>query len=246
MWACGRSMRCSRVGRGQRLGLFAGSGVGKSTLLGMMTRYTRADVIVVGPDRRARPRGEGVRRGQPGPGGPRAVRRGRNAVRLLTAPAHPRRLARDGHSRALPRPGLPGAAAHGLADALRPGPARDRPRHRRTAGNQGLSAVRLLPGCRSWSSGPAPATRAAARSRPSTRCSRKATTRTIRSSTRPGQSSTATSCCRGTMAESGIYPPINVEVVRQPFHEPDRVTASTWRPPRSSGRSSPATCATGT
>ena len=36
------------VGRGQRVGLFAGSGVGKSTLLGMMTRYTAADVIVVG------------------------------------------------------------------------------------------------------------------------------------------------------------------------------------------------------
>ncbi len=36
-----------RVGRGQRLGLFAGSGVGKSTLLGMMTRHTRADVAVV-------------------------------------------------------------------------------------------------------------------------------------------------------------------------------------------------------
>ena len=36
------------VGRGQRLGLFAGTGVGKSTLLGMMTRYTAADVIVVG------------------------------------------------------------------------------------------------------------------------------------------------------------------------------------------------------
>lgn len=35
------------VGRGQRLGLFAGTGVGKSTLLGMMARYTRADVIVV-------------------------------------------------------------------------------------------------------------------------------------------------------------------------------------------------------
>jgi flagellum-specific ATP synthase len=36
------------VGRGQRLGLFAGSGLGKSVLLGMMARYTTADVIVVG------------------------------------------------------------------------------------------------------------------------------------------------------------------------------------------------------
>jgi len=36
------------VGRGQRMGLFAGSGVGKSVLLGMMARYTGAEVIVVG------------------------------------------------------------------------------------------------------------------------------------------------------------------------------------------------------
>ncbi len=36
------------VGRGQRMGLFAGSGVGKSVLLGMMTRFTNAEVVVVG------------------------------------------------------------------------------------------------------------------------------------------------------------------------------------------------------
>ena len=36
------------VGEGQRIGIFAGSGVGKSTLLGMIARYCDADVIVIG------------------------------------------------------------------------------------------------------------------------------------------------------------------------------------------------------
>ena len=36
------------VGRGQRVGIFGGSGVGKSTLIGMMTRGTAADTVVVG------------------------------------------------------------------------------------------------------------------------------------------------------------------------------------------------------
>jgi flagellum-specific ATP synthase len=36
------------LGRGSRFGLFAGSGVGKSVLLGMMARYTSADVVVIG------------------------------------------------------------------------------------------------------------------------------------------------------------------------------------------------------
>lgn len=39
---------CLTLGQGQRLGLFAGSGVGKSVLLGMMTRFTQAQVVVVG------------------------------------------------------------------------------------------------------------------------------------------------------------------------------------------------------
>ncbi|MEW5693116.1 MAG: flagellar protein export ATPase FliI [Candidatus Hydrogenedentota bacterium] len=36
------------VGRGQRMGIFSGSGVGKSTLLGMIARFTEADINVIG------------------------------------------------------------------------------------------------------------------------------------------------------------------------------------------------------
>ncbi len=36
------------VGKGQRMGIFSGSGVGKSTLMGMIARYTSADVSVIG------------------------------------------------------------------------------------------------------------------------------------------------------------------------------------------------------
>ena len=36
------------MGRGQRMGLIAGSGVGKSVLLGMLTKFTEADVVVIG------------------------------------------------------------------------------------------------------------------------------------------------------------------------------------------------------
>ena len=39
---------CLTCGKGQRTGIFAGSGVGKSVLLGMMARYTEADVVVIG------------------------------------------------------------------------------------------------------------------------------------------------------------------------------------------------------
>jgi flagellum-specific ATP synthase len=39
---------CLTLGRGQRIGLMAGSGVGKSVLLGMLTRNTEADIVVIG------------------------------------------------------------------------------------------------------------------------------------------------------------------------------------------------------
>ena len=39
---------CLTLGQGQRIGLVAGSGVGKSVLLGMLTRNTEADVVVIG------------------------------------------------------------------------------------------------------------------------------------------------------------------------------------------------------
>ena len=38
---------CLTCGRGQRIGIMAGSGVGKSVLLGMMARYTDADINVI-------------------------------------------------------------------------------------------------------------------------------------------------------------------------------------------------------
>jgi flagellum-specific ATP synthase len=39
---------CLTFGKGQRMGLIAGSGVGKSVLMGMLTRNTAADVVVIG------------------------------------------------------------------------------------------------------------------------------------------------------------------------------------------------------
>ena len=36
------------IGRGQRIGIIAGSGVGKSVLLQMMSKYSESDVVVVG------------------------------------------------------------------------------------------------------------------------------------------------------------------------------------------------------
>ena len=61
------------------------------------------------------------------------------------------------HRRVVPRRGQGRAAADGLGDAVRDGPARDRPRDRRAAGQPRLHAERVRGCCRSCSSAPAAA-----------------------------------------------------------------------------------------
>ena len=81
-------------GRGQRLGIFAGSGVGKSTLLGMIARNTEADVNVIGL---VGERGREVREFVERDLGPEGLKRSR-AVRRHLRPARPgaRQVRRDG------------------------------------------------------------------------------------------------------------------------------------------------------
>ncbi len=130
-------------GRGQRIGVFGGSGVGKSTLLGMMAQGHGGRRRGHRADRRARPRGSQLPRARPRARRPQA--RPSSSSRRPTARrwCGCARRSRRPRRRVLPRPGQARAADDGLGDALRDGAARSRPRRRRAADGKGLSAVGL-------------------------------------------------------------------------------------------------------
>lgn len=114
------------VGRGQRVGIFGGSGVGKSTLIGMMTRNTAADVTVVGLVGE-RPRGGRVSRRISWRRGPRAL--GGCGIHFgpvaIAAPA--RRAGRDNGGGVLCSLRKTCASGSRLAHPVRHGGARDWP-----------------------------------------------------------------------------------------------------------------------
>ena len=131
-------------GRGQRLGIFAGSGVGKSSLLGMIARSTTADINVIClVGERGREVREFIERDLGDAHRPLGRRRGH--LRPAGARAHQGGADRDLDRRALPRQGPRRAADDGLGHALRQRPARGRPGHRRAARHPRLHAQRLRP-----------------------------------------------------------------------------------------------------
>jgi hypothetical protein len=109
------------------MGIFAGSGVGKSTLMSMLARNSDADAIVIGLiGERGREVKEFIE-DDLGPEGSGPFRRGRRDLGRSAAGAPPGGLCRHDRRRTAARPGPECAAADGFGDPLRHGPARDRP-----------------------------------------------------------------------------------------------------------------------
>ena len=140
-WAAAfaRSMAFVTCGRGQRVGIFGGSGVGKSTLIGMMARGTAADMTVLAlVGERGREVGEFLE--VLGEEGLRRVRGDGLHLRPIAAAAHPRGAGRNRGCRIFRQPGQERAAHRGFAHALCHGAARDWLGCRRAADREGIHA----------------------------------------------------------------------------------------------------------
>ena len=128
-------------GKGQRMGIFAGSGLGKSVLLGMMARYTDADVIIISLiGERGREVNEFIQRDL----GPDGLAKSVVVVATSNEPAVVRAQAAStavSVAEYFRDQGKDVFAAYGFADPVRPGPARDRSGGRRAAGDARISAV---------------------------------------------------------------------------------------------------------
>ena len=99
------STACCPCGKGQRIGIFGGSGVGKSTLLGSMSRHNSADVTVIAMIGERNREVRGFLEHELGPGGPQALGGGGGHLRAPGAAARARLFRGAGGGRVLPRPG---------------------------------------------------------------------------------------------------------------------------------------------